>query len=545
MLSDYSADSELIKDDPQDAEEDPEDEPFEKEEEPLALAAFAPPLADPASPFEETEPFEGNKVAPTPPSPVSPHHIIPLSQTRLHRAWMSVWPQSPLHHLLMHLLTCGLLHLHLWKRISDKRTKNQAKTDKTEHGMEKRGKDSQIEAKFIEPIRTRKLKQQYQNDVELEYHVSQCKAAVLTEAKWNSDEDYVMEEKYTTSITKHYAARYYKQGIKDMIPDRWCKETHRYIFEALNVRRSDYKEYEFSYANLPRLNLNDVEDMYLLQTDMDVKKSNEMVDKIDKVFKCREQLRRLEEYVGGRPKTVNPHTFNALWIYWIRGNDEEVLTDEELFDLKGEILSDGDKIAEIFRIETDIFDFETPLCEAFKEFNYLLKIDVDVFTKDIPGFKTEPIDDIDHVCKPIHFKSGHTQWPTCNWKEEGCCNGGDLPAIIRIGSNIHFQDYEWYEGLKDGELKEEALKEKAILEGLWGHKNKKGMDLIKDEEESNQADQGWFDNHEPMEDNDDDIGDLENYLVRNDGPYYVDKKDERSKERRYKLLGISYMKPPT
>ncbi|GJY24879.1 hypothetical protein Tco_0398537 [Tanacetum coccineum] len=28
----------------------------------------------------------------------------------------------------------------LWKRISDKRTKNQAKTDKTKHGMEKRGK---------------------------------------------------------------------------------------------------------------------------------------------------------------------------------------------------------------------------------------------------------------------------------------------------------------------------------------------------------------------------------------------------------------------
>ncbi|GJZ83503.1 hypothetical protein Tco_0648676 [Tanacetum coccineum] len=28
-----------------------------------------------------------------------------------------------------------------WKRISKKRMKNQAKTDKTEHGMEKRGKD--------------------------------------------------------------------------------------------------------------------------------------------------------------------------------------------------------------------------------------------------------------------------------------------------------------------------------------------------------------------------------------------------------------------
>ncbi|GJX60788.1 hypothetical protein Tco_0292178 [Tanacetum coccineum] len=171
--------------------------------------------------------------------------------------------------------------------------------------------------------------------------------------------------------------------------------------------RSDDQEYEFSYADLPRLSLNDVEDMYLLQvqyklhhlplefvkdfnnaldlfikrvviqnrvediqlgvenyqqtlnltkpimffegtdqkipftmsgthkgvvylnqhniksfmklgevkrfcddwTNMDVEKSNKMVDKIDTVLKCREQLRRLEEYVEGRPKTVNPCTF--------------------------------------------------------------------------------------------------------------------------------------------------------------------------------------------------------------------------------------------
>ncbi|GJY02977.1 hypothetical protein Tco_0361129 [Tanacetum coccineum] len=89
---------------------------------------------------------------------------------------------------------------------------------------------------------------------------------VLIEAKWNSDEDDVSKprsfkrhmskntklhpffynsdfyylvclstkEKYTTSITKHYAARYYIQGIEDIIPDRWCKETHCYHFEALN-----------------------------------------------------------------------------------------------------------------------------------------------------------------------------------------------------------------------------------------------------------------------------------------------------------------------
>ncbi|GKC79715.1 hypothetical protein Tco_1130489 [Tanacetum coccineum] len=108
-----------------------------------------------------------------------------------------------------------------------------------------------------------RLKKQYQNDVELEYHVGQIKVAVLTEAN--------TKEKYATSITKHYAARYHIQGIEDMILDRWSKETHRYIFEALNgihhweVRRSDDKEYKFSYVDLSRLSLNDVEDMYLLQ----------------------------------------------------------------------------------------------------------------------------------------------------------------------------------------------------------------------------------------------------------------------------------------
>ncbi|GKB25400.1 ATP-dependent DNA helicase PIF1 [Tanacetum coccineum] len=66
-----------------------------------------------------------------------------------------------------------------------------------------------------------------------------------------------------------------------------------------------------------------------------------------------------------------------------RGDDEEVLTDEENSDLEDENLIKENKIAEIFRIETDIFDFETPLCEAFMEFNYLLKIEIDVLTNDI------------------------------------------------------------------------------------------------------------------------------------------------------------------
>ncbi|GKB37402.1 hypothetical protein Tco_0882344 [Tanacetum coccineum] len=49
---------------------------------------------------------------------------------------------------------------------------------------------------------------------------------------------------------------------------------------------------------------------------------------------------------------------------------------------------DEDETAKIFRIEINMFDYEAPLCEEFKEFNYLLKIDPDLLTKDIEGFKT-------------------------------------------------------------------------------------------------------------------------------------------------------------
>ncbi|GJW23440.1 hypothetical protein Tco_0034062 [Tanacetum coccineum] len=105
----------------------------------------------------------------------------------------------------------------------------------------------------LEGVVLEMLKSRYKNDVELEYHVDKIKAAML--------EEVYMEKKYTSSLAKHYAARYYIEGIKDMISDRWSKEVQLYYVDALN----DNKEYEFSYADLSRLNLNDIEDMYLLK----------------------------------------------------------------------------------------------------------------------------------------------------------------------------------------------------------------------------------------------------------------------------------------
>ncbi|GJU91539.1 hypothetical protein Tco_1303962 [Tanacetum coccineum] len=79
------------------------------------------------------------------------------------------------------------------------------------------------------------LKSCYKNDVELEYHMS--KSARLDSHFYNSDFYYIaclsMEKKYTSSLTKHYAARYYIEGIEDTISNRWSKEIHKYHVDAL------------------------------------------------------------------------------------------------------------------------------------------------------------------------------------------------------------------------------------------------------------------------------------------------------------------------
>ncbi|GJZ07466.1 hypothetical protein Tco_0541259 [Tanacetum coccineum] len=87
-------------------------------------------------------------------------------------------------------------------------------------------------------------------------------------------------------------------------------------------------------------------------------------------------------------KTMDIFTKGALWDYWKLGSDEIEPTNNETSDLEETNHDDEQEIAKIFRIETNLFDYETPLCEKFKEFNYLLKIDPDFLTKDIEGFKT-------------------------------------------------------------------------------------------------------------------------------------------------------------
>ncbi|GJR82504.1 hypothetical protein Tco_0153289 [Tanacetum coccineum] len=59
-----------------------------------------------------------------------------------------------------------------------------------------------------------------------------------------------------------------------------------------------------------------------------------------------------------------------------------------------------------------------------------------------------------------------------------------IKGSITMGSTLRYQDLEWYDALKDSELKEEALRNKAIMEGLINedvesnNEGKSGFELI-------------------------------------------------------------------
>ncbi|GJT46634.1 hypothetical protein Tco_0955349 [Tanacetum coccineum] len=186
---------------------------------------------------------------------------------------------------------------------------------------------------------------------------------------------------------------------------------------------------------------------------------------------------------------MDPFTKKVLWDVWKKSDDQEGVVDEGFSDVKEANNDDEYETVEIFRIETNLFNYEAPLCTEFKEFNFLLKVDPKLFTHDIERTKTNedyenelndelkelrsedgvPYEMCDHICEPFRFKNGKAKWPTCNSNEDGFCNGGDLPGMVRVGYMTYFQDYEWYDELMDGSLKDEALKQKAIYEKSWGN----------------------------------------------------------------------------
>ncbi|GJW87058.1 hypothetical protein Tco_0162398 [Tanacetum coccineum] len=134
----------------------------------------------------------------------------------------------------------------------------------------------------------------------------------------------------------------------------------------------------------------------------------------------------------------------VLKFYNLCEHDEEEETDD---DNDPDVI---DNIPEIFKIDDDLFNFDSPLCIAFEEFNHLLKIDPDLFTHDIQVFKT-----YDEYAQELNNKTQDI---------DGFCNSGELPGMVQIGSMSYFQDHKWYDELMDGKLKDETLTLKTKVE---------------------------------------------------------------------------------
>ncbi|GJT49875.1 hypothetical protein Tco_0976032 [Tanacetum coccineum] len=131
-------------------------------------------------------------------------------------------------------------------------------------------------------------------------------------------------------------------------------------------------------------------------------------------------------------------------------NDEEMEADED---------DNPNDVAEIFKIEGNLFDFEIPLCKAFNEFNYLLKIDTDLFTFDVQEIKTYE----EHEYEFNNKMMGDLEEPYAD--VDGFCNDGELPRMVRVGCMTYFQDHKWNYGANNAGDTQDSQEHKKEHEG--------------------------------------------------------------------------------
>nr|GEY75096.1 hypothetical protein [Tanacetum cinerariifolium] len=123
------------------------------------------------------------------------------------------------------------------------------------------------------------------------------------------------------------------------------------------------------------------------------------------------------------------------------------------------------------------------------EFNQISGMDDDLFTYkvEVANIPCDSKKDDDSEQRVSHeadddmgYDPSNVAFTECSWNNDGYCNEGNLPGAYIIGDSLHYQDYEWYDALMDSELKEQALRNKAIMEGL-----------ISDDQSSNDGWRRW------------------------------------------------------
>nr|GEX93079.1 reverse transcriptase domain-containing protein [Tanacetum cinerariifolium] len=168
------------------------------------------------------------------------------------------------------------------------------------------------------------------------------------------------------------------------------------------------------------------------------------------------------EWLGSKNfnyKTMDHYTLKALWIYWIRGDDE---VDSQMM-----------KILMIWMMllkslgSTLIYLNLKHMCARHSK-------NLTVFCKSIQIYLLRTLRD----SRPMKIKrmiGSMNGTRTCrgSMRNHGLTlefgpnpHQGNLLGTYIIGNQLHYQDYEWYEALEDSKLKDEALQNKAIMDGF-------------------------------------------------------------------------------
>ncbi|GJV71223.1 hypothetical protein Tco_1491218 [Tanacetum coccineum] len=153
-------------------------------------------------------------------------------------------------------------------------------------------------------------------------------------------------------------------------------------------------------------------------------------------------------------------------------NGQEGVADKEFSDAeKG---NDEQEMAEFFRIETNLFDYEAPLTKTYEDYENKLNDELEEpWSED-----GVPYEIYDHICKPFHFKNRKAKWPTFNSNEEEFCNEGELHGMVQR-NHIQGPYANYYSNFLNNEEHEDKDKHGLLDNQKWLVCNIRRFEMIK------------------------------------------------------------------
>ncbi|GJR84530.1 retrovirus-related pol polyprotein from transposon TNT 1-94 [Tanacetum coccineum] len=151
---------------------------------------------------------------------------------------------------------------------------------------------------------------------------------------------------------------------------------------------------------------------------------------------------------------MDPFTKKVLWDFWIIKDGQEGVANKEFSNAEKANNDYEQETAKIYRIETNLFNYETPT-KTYEDYENKLNDELEEpWSED-----GVPYEIYDHICEPFRFKNRKAKWSTCNSNEDGFCNGGELLGMVRrnhiqgpyTNYYINYEDEERYELFDDQE----------------------------------------------------------------------------------------------